>query len=292
MLHWLRRRRGNSSVTTVTGNTLEHGSPYIVPATAGEENRLDFQHQMLYRAIGKNYGAPLTQPQKMLDVGCGTGRWVVEMAIRFPQANVVGIDITPVNVSQLIQPLNPPPENFTLLQHDILTGLPFSANWFDYVHQRFLSAALPEQHWPKVIDEIIRVTRPKGWIELGEFGPPVARSGAAFVQLWNTWVALSATRGIDLNAGSKISERLATSGLRNITVQTVRFPIGDHGGRFGHAFSMDLLALGRALRNGVIRQHIIAEGDYDMLYARTQEELSNTSDGAFQPIFLAWGQKL
>ncbi len=291
MFRWLSRRENPSATLRVTAQTLEQGAPYILPPTAAEENRLDFQHQMLYRALGRNYGAPLRQPQKILDVGCGTGRWVVEMAMQFPQANLTGIDITPVNVTALLAQITPPPDNLVFIQGDILQGLPFAPASFDYVHQRFLSAALPEGQWPRVIQEIVRVVHPGGWVELGEFGPPVTQPGAALEKLWDTWGQLSQQRGINLNAGSRIQDRLAGAGLGNVGGQSVQFPLGDHGGRFGHAFGADLLALGRSLRLGVIKQAIMPEAEYDALYQRTQAEFADTRAGAYQPIYLAWGQK-
>lgn len=40
-----------------------------------------------------NYAAPIGSPSSILDVGTGTGRWAREMAITFPNANVVGVDV-------------------------------------------------------------------------------------------------------------------------------------------------------------------------------------------------------
>jgi methylase of polypeptide subunit release factors len=46
---------------------------------------------------GQNYLAPLESPVKrILDVGTGTGIWAVEMAEKFPEAQVIATDITPI----------------------------------------------------------------------------------------------------------------------------------------------------------------------------------------------------
>jgi methylase of polypeptide subunit release factors len=103
---WFRRR---TPVVTVAAPPVRRRSffgrryladaPYLLPADDREINRLDFQHYMLRYALRGNYLAPVAHPQSILDVGCGTGRWALEMAREFPHANVVALDITP-----------PPPE--------------------------------------------------------------------------------------------------------------------------------------------------------------------------------------
>jgi 2-polyprenyl-3-methyl-5-hydroxy-6-metoxy-1,4-benzoquinol methylase len=77
----------------IGGRRYVRGSPYLLPKDDAEINRLDFQHYMLRFALRNNYLAPLGQPRDILDVGTGTGRWALEMALAFPGANVVGIDL-------------------------------------------------------------------------------------------------------------------------------------------------------------------------------------------------------
>src|SRR5258708_3259871 len=70
------------------------GTPYLLPKDTLEDNRLDYQHYVLFLAIGDHYLAPIPQnPERILDVGTGTGIWAIEMARKFSQARVVGVDI-------------------------------------------------------------------------------------------------------------------------------------------------------------------------------------------------------
>jgi cyclopropane fatty-acyl-phospholipid synthase-like methyltransferase len=50
---------------------------------------------------GKLYVAPLdeTKTQRILDIGTGTGIWAIEMADQFPQAEVIGTDLSPIQPS-------------------------------------------------------------------------------------------------------------------------------------------------------------------------------------------------
>ena len=45
---------------------------------------------------GALYLSPLPEdgPRKVLELGCGTGSWAIEMAERFPDTHVVGVDLS------------------------------------------------------------------------------------------------------------------------------------------------------------------------------------------------------
>src|SRR5690348_2801367 len=96
---WLRRdqRAGSghaaASTLVIGGRQRTAGVPYMLPADMQEINRLDFQHYLLRHAFHGNYAAPIRDPRSILDVGTGTGRWAREMAVQFPSANVIGLDI-------------------------------------------------------------------------------------------------------------------------------------------------------------------------------------------------------
>ncbi|KAG9048345.1 hypothetical protein FS837_000217 [Tulasnella sp. UAMH 9824] len=95
--------------------SLTASQSYRLPADLAERDRLDLQHEMLKSAIGGLYlpreavqialspRADGTVP-KVLDVGTGSGKWVTDMAKEFPHAEVVGLDLAPVNPSSTAPP--------------------------------------------------------------------------------------------------------------------------------------------------------------------------------------------
>ncbi|KAG8996160.1 hypothetical protein FRB90_012813 [Tulasnella sp. 427] len=96
---------------------------YILPADKPEHQRLDLQQELLtrirnglflckegvHRALASKAGDP--RPV-VLDVGCGSGFWTVEMAKQFPEVDVVGIDLFIPDV------LAPIPSNCRFEQYD------------------------------------------------------------------------------------------------------------------------------------------------------------------------------
>ena len=82
------------------------------------------------------------------------------MALDYPVSVFVGIDIAP------LFPENHPP-NAAFLKCNIMDGLPFPDNTFDFVRQAFVIVSMNWQSWKeKVVKELIRVTKPGGYIEI------------------------------------------------------------------------------------------------------------------------------
>ncbi|RKP05008.1 hypothetical protein THASP1DRAFT_33169, partial [Thamnocephalis sphaerospora] len=65
-----------------------YGSPHTSFIDPEAVERADLTHEMVRYVQRSNYTAPIVQPKRILDVGCGTGRWAKEMARDFPKARV------------------------------------------------------------------------------------------------------------------------------------------------------------------------------------------------------------
>lgn len=118
---------------------------------------------------------------------CGPGVWVLEMADKYRDSTFTGIDIV-ANFPQMVNKINllfkiRNPHNLIILLTKIFiqikpentnffTGevkrLPFEDNTFDFVYMRFMMFAITMDDWPEAIDELVRVCKPDGWIEIME----------------------------------------------------------------------------------------------------------------------------
>ncbi|KAI1910968.1 hypothetical protein LOZ66_001960 [Ophidiomyces ophidiicola] len=139
-----------------------HAGEYFLPNDEAEQDRLDLQHH-LYRLLlgGSLYAAPIKGPQRVLDIGTGTGIWAIEFADEFPGALIIGTDLSP------IQPGFVPP-NVKFYVDD------FEAPWefgeekkFDYIHWRSLCGST--NNWERVYNQAYDSLDSGAWLEVQEY---------------------------------------------------------------------------------------------------------------------------
>ncbi len=255
---------------------------YELPRDPEEVSRQDFQHYLFRYMLHANVLAPVRNPLGILDVGCGTGLWAKEVATQFPNANIIGMDIAPQSASkeQVVA-------NYTFIQADLLEGLPFHADSFDYIHQRVLVLGIPTDKWLTATRELARVAEPNGWIELCE---PSYGFGAPALETMFAWMgALAKMRNIDVGIVRYLGDFLQQAHLRSVRSHRVDIPVGEHGGRIGRWCGTDVHAIFKGLRQPLIGTKITTEQEFDTTLMRFQAEL-HTHRG-FIPYFVAYGQK-
>ncbi|CAJ0848451.1 13878_t:CDS:2, partial [Entrophospora sp. SA101] len=102
----------------------------------------------------------LEEGGSVLDVCCGNGVWIHELASRYQSSKFTGIDISPIFPAEI------KPRNVNFLKGNILEGLPYIDNNFDFVNLRFMLRYFNIFEWNDIIlHELFRVTKDGGWIE-------------------------------------------------------------------------------------------------------------------------------
>ncbi|KAJ3091649.1 hypothetical protein HK100_007130, partial [Physocladia obscura] len=100
-------------------------------------------------------------------------------------------------------------------------------NTFDYVHQRLMILGVPRTKVPDILRELVRVTKPGGWIELVEAdgvfynaGPYSKTFGGAFFDALHR-------RGLDCYAATNLPwfTRHIAANVENQEIQTLQIPI-------------------------------------------------------------------
>ena len=259
--------------------------PYFLPNDAREINRLDFQHFMIRYAMQRNYVAPIQDPKGILDVGCGTGRWAHEMAAQFPRTKVFGLDIA----SNQARESRTLPTNYKFITGNVLDELPFPDMTFDFVHQRFLHMAIPVARWNSVAQELVRVTRSGGWVELVESDLIMHHAGPAIKQLTEWSFTAAQARGVDPRASMNIGNYLYTAKLTNIQTYRIDLPIGNWGGRLGTMTASDMISYNQAVKPKITSYFRIPEAEFDRLSLMMRKEWENNH--CYFSIYLACGQK-
>ncbi|HEX5571439.1 MAG TPA: class I SAM-dependent methyltransferase [Ktedonobacterales bacterium] len=274
------------------GREYAAGVPYALPSDLSEMNRLDFQHYMLRQAFKGIYAAPIGTPATILDVGAGTGRWAKEMAALFPQARIVALDIKEPAESEQSQSgaasTGQGPSAYTFVRGNILEGLPFPDATFDFVHQRLLFFAIPSDRWQFVVNELMRVTRPGGWVEIVEGHYGYEPMGQAAQRIADAMLPAMLRRGIDPRHSANLAQFLQAAGLRDVQTRTVKVPVGDWGGHLGHLALTDVMTFSQAARPLLLAQGM-SEPDFARLVETMREECERLR--YTWPFYIAYGQR-
>jgi ubiquinone/menaquinone biosynthesis C-methylase UbiE len=144
--------------------------------SAVEMARLIDQARFMNREIGGALaGLPKLAPNAhILDLGCGPGGWVLDVAFEHPDITVTGVDISAIMIAYAqartrTQKLS----NAIFDVMDITKPLDFPDSSFDMVNARLLTGVLKRETWSSLIAECTRILRPGGFLcltEGNEFG--------------------------------------------------------------------------------------------------------------------------
>src|SRR5258708_10252054 len=182
------------------------------------------------------------------------------------------IATTAIEPSCSSEPLPTSSSSSTFCLADVLKGLPFPDRQFDYVHQRLLVAALPATRWPAVIQELVRVTRPGGWIELLEIGVTIQQAGPETTRLLNWMAEQSSARGFDMGLLPRLGEMLAQEGLEAIERHDIPVPLGEWAGHVGAMLKANVLNAFDALKGAYCTQANLPLEQFEAMVNRVAQE--------------------
>ncbi|MGZ5386952.1 MAG: class I SAM-dependent methyltransferase [Solirubrobacterales bacterium] len=148
-------------------NNLVARSPWLWPLVRGR-----MRHFFSERAAGWDertgaggveHLAPLAaavlevspSPERVLEVGCGTGAGTLFLAREFPQARVRGIDISEEMIERAVAKVGLDPEGRLAFRVGDAAALPYPDESFDLVAQL---------NMPPFFDQLARVLRPGGFV--------------------------------------------------------------------------------------------------------------------------------
>ncbi|KAK0240070.1 S-adenosyl-L-methionine-dependent methyltransferase [Armillaria nabsnona] len=215
-------------------NTLN--TSYLLPSDRDEVQRSEYHHRMLKFVFGgQNYVGPVRevlqfgQQRRVLDLGTGGGLWAIEMADEFPRAEVIGIDLAP------IQPRDVPPNcTFELCDLD-QQSIPYPDGYFDLIHARSMFMGI--HNYPRLLREISRLLRPGGLVILIEpnLTPTIDPSSPSSSQhdasgwftFWETYHTCLRRQRIDPTVPQRMADMLfATGTFDNIAKREGNIPVG------------------------------------------------------------------
>ncbi|HLJ33313.1 MAG TPA: class I SAM-dependent methyltransferase [Ktedonobacteraceae bacterium] len=170
--------------TNPTEPRRQYPSTYFADrANLDEMARLAVQDQLMTTGMG---GVLPEQPnadsfQRVLDVGCGTGGWLIETAKTYPNmARLVGVDVNSrvIEYAREQAKVAQVQDRVEFQVMDALLILEFPKGYFDLTNMRLATGFMRTWNWPKLLDEMQRITRSRGIIRFTEIEGMDANSPA------------------------------------------------------------------------------------------------------------------
>ncbi|PKS11752.1 hypothetical protein jhhlp_001741 [Lomentospora prolificans] len=201
----------------------EHDGHYWGPNDDQQQVAEDISHQMHTLVLDGLYAAPLSHVERVLDIGCGIGVWAIDFADEHPDAEVIGIDISP------IQPTLVPP-NCRFEVDDINRPWTFPDDYFDFVHIRNMLGTVRD--WVELHNQAFQHIRPGGWIEQVEIST-ITRSddetippGGALERWTDIWIEVGEKLGMSFHAAEISSQAIQAAGFTNLHERIIKLPFG------------------------------------------------------------------
>ena len=136
-----------------------------------EMERLLVQDRVITQAMGGVLPeqSDLSGIHQVLDIACGPGGWILNLAQHSPHIQAIGIDISRLMTeyaTNLATSRGLANARFQVM--DATQPLSFPDQTFDLVNGRILVGFLSQPQWPTLIQECARITRPGGILRLTE----------------------------------------------------------------------------------------------------------------------------
>src|SRR5437588_10611152 len=144
---------------------------YLLGDSQAEMVQLIATDQLFTRAMGwllpEQPEQTIAQLHDVLDIGCGPGGWVLEMAYANPRLQARGVDVSQgmIDYANGLARANGL-DNAKFRVANAIDPLDFPEASFDLVNVRQLEGVIPAAAWPGLVKEMVRVTRPGGIIRI------------------------------------------------------------------------------------------------------------------------------
>ncbi|CZR66026.1 related to methyltransferase [Phialocephala subalpina] len=197
---------------------------YNFPNDEPEQDREDMTHALVTSFCHRLHFAPIeTNPQNILDMGTGTGIWGIAMGDQYPSANILGVDLSPIQPSWV-------PPNVRLMVDDVESPWLYPRHHFDYIHSRHMVMAIRD--WPKLMRQALEHLKPGGWMEMQEIHyRPYCHDGSMppdhlVAEYWSLVSDGLASLGVNSDATILLADMMRDAGFTNVTTRIFHVPIG------------------------------------------------------------------
>ncbi|PKS12522.1 hypothetical protein jhhlp_000729 [Lomentospora prolificans] len=270
---------------------------YLAPNDHPEQERLELQHTLCVLTFDDLYLCPAGKTpehpvDRVLDLGTGTGCWALEFAHQFPEAQVTGVDLSPIQSPSV-------PPNVQFIIDDAEDPWTY-AEKFNFIYARFLTACIVD--WPKLFQQCYDNLEPGGWLEVVDVLPPTSDDGTMTKETaLGRWVDLlvEGTKkfGRPLDAPLTYRNGMEHAGFKEVIEERYMWPQNqwpkDTKLKELGQWSYENIDSGlEAISNAIFtRFHGWTKEDLDAFLIEVREDMKNTEIHSYWPVVVFYAQK-
>ncbi|QBD77580.1 class I SAM-dependent methyltransferase [Ktedonosporobacter rubrisoli] len=281
-------------------HTHDKTAYFTDPESASEMARLTKQARLLTEVMG----GPLAEQaepalfQDIIDLACGPGEWVLEVAFEYPDKQVTGVDVSQLMIDYA---------RFQVSQHklnnahfkvmDILKPLEFEEHSFDLVNIRLIASFMFRSlnSWPMLIQECVRITRPGGVIRLTDCewfisnSPMTEKLFGLCTQAIHMGGNAFSPDGRHIAITPMLGRFLRNAGCQN--VQHRAFAVDCSAGARGHqSFYEDMMVFLKLVQPLLLKAGIATQEEADVLYLSALDEMRAEDFNCIWYYLTVWGE--
>jgi ubiquinone/menaquinone biosynthesis C-methylase UbiE len=273
-----------------------HRGTYPIQSSEKELTRLMIHDRLMTAMMGGvlSEHADPTIFRSVLDVGCGPGGWVIEAARTYPEMSLIGIDISKrmVEYARAEAKTHQVSDRVEFRVMDALLMLEFPTGYFDLVNLRFGSSFLRTWDWPKMLSELLRVTRPDRVVRITEYELGPQSNSPALTRLFEMHQCALYRAGHlftkeSLGLIDHLPQFLKRYGCRQVQTKP---HIREYQARTaeGEAFHKAWMLMFQVLRP-FFQKWGCAGKDYEAIYQQALDEMRQPDFCATIKLLTAWG---
>lgn len=273
---------------------------YLFPNDEIEIERLDNQHELIKILLDeRNYLAPWTKvgnpPSKVLDVATGTGRWAVELGDEFPTADIIGVDLSP------IQPTLVPP-NVSFFVEDASEDWEDEDGDFDYIHTRFTTGCWSNMY-TDIIAKAFASLQPGGWLECQELQESVYSDDGSLAEgmplfVWcSDLIEASERSNRSLVAAAQLRGWFEAAGFVDVQEKVYKLPINSWPRdprlkKIGEMWQLNMQNGLQAFSYGYMHRVLgRSKEEIEVSLVNVRKDIVNPQIHAHNRFYVVWGRK-
>jgi SAM-dependent methyltransferase len=278
----------------------KNGPQYWQETAASEVARLFFGHPYMMESLGRLLppAIDLSKVEKVLDIGCGKGEWARRLVKENPHIHVIGIDTSITLIQEASRLAMADGLNSTsFYQFGTAQALSFPDETFDVVHVHSLASFISTAMWSRILEEMIRVLKIGGWLNVVDFELGSTSSmaynrlavfGMAGVRALGGSIApASPTQGV----AARLYGFLVDAGMLDVTYTVHAVDFGVNSRPTTRAFLDDFVADMLGFKPFILQLGLTDEETFDTLLNQAREELYAPDSCGYAYLISAIGRK-